>query len=92
VSGNRYEQKEGQGSLFKNKRKETDSHPDYNGSITINGVEHWLSAWIKEPKAGGTKYMSLSVGKPKQQRPPDQPNPPRDAPRANGDFDDDIPF
>lgn len=63
-----YEQKDGQGSLFKNKRKESDRHPDYNGSITINGVEHWLSAWIKQPKGGGDKYMSLSLGKPKGER------------------------
>jgi hypothetical protein len=83
VSG--YVQKDGQGSLFKNNRKEAESHPDYNGSITINGVEHWLSAWINEGKNG--KFMKLSVGKPKEQRatPPkrdDDPVP----------FSDDIPF
>jgi uncharacterized protein (DUF736 family) len=82
-----YEMKDGQASLFKNKRKETDNHPDYTGSIMLNGVECWLSAWIKTPKNGGEKYMSLSVGKPKEQRaaPPkrdDDPVP----------FSDDIPF
>lgn len=85
-----YEQKDGQGSLFKNKRKESDRHPDYNGSITINGVEHWLSAWIKEPKAGGDKYMSLSIGKPKEQRGETRRE---TAPPSDGaPFSDDIPF
>ena len=36
------------GILFKNDRKTESKHPDYNGSITVDGVEYWLSAWIKE--------------------------------------------
>ena len=51
------------GVLFKNDRKEQENHPDYKGSINTNGVEFWLSAWIKEGKSG--KFMSLSV-KPKE--------------------------
>jgi hypothetical protein len=47
------------GILFKNDGKESDKHPDYRGSITINGVEFWLSAWIKQGKKA--KFMSLSV-------------------------------
>lgn len=47
------------GVLFKNDRKETDSHPDYKGQCEIEGVEFWLSAWIKESPQKG-KYMSLS--------------------------------
>ena len=31
------------GAIFKNDRKETDRHPDYNGSCEINGVEMWMS-------------------------------------------------
>jgi hypothetical protein len=60
-----YELKEGSGSLFKNDRKEKENHPDYAGSIMINGKEHWLSGWIKEGKKG--KFFSLSIGKVKEQ-------------------------
>ena len=57
--------KEGSASLFKNTRKQSESHPDYTGSIMLQGKEHYLSAWIKEsPKAG--KFFSISVGKVKE--------------------------
>jgi hypothetical protein len=88
-----YEQKPGQGVLFKNDRKEKDTHPDYKGSININGVEHWLSAWIKDGAKG--KFMSLAVGEPKNKPQqarhesyggnPNLPPPPTD-------LDDEIPF
>lgn len=84
-----YEQKEGQGSLFKNQRKETERHPDYNGTITIDGVERWISAWIKEGKNG--KFMSLSLGKPKEKR-HERAAPPASSPPPADDFDDAVPF
>jgi hypothetical protein len=63
-----YELKEGQGSLFKNDRKEADTHADYNGSIKIDGREYWLNAWIKNANDPDKKtFMSLSA-KPKEAR------------------------
>jgi hypothetical protein len=59
-----YVPKEGSGSLFKNDRKTTETHPDYTGSIMVNGREHYLSAWVKEGKKG--KFFSVSIGKEKQ--------------------------
>ncbi len=76
-----YQAKPGQGSLFKNDRKETERHPDYNGSIVLpDGTEHWLSAWVKDGKNG--KFFSVSIGKEKQPKPVQAPP----------DFDDDLPF
>lgn len=51
------------GVLFKNTRKESDKHADYQGNINIEGEEFWLNAWLKEGSKG--KFFSLSV-KPKQ--------------------------
>jgi uncharacterized protein (DUF736 family) len=48
------------GSLFKNDKKEADTHPDYKGQINVNGEEFWLNAWLKTSKQG-TKFMSLSI-------------------------------
>lgn len=80
------------GVLFNNKDKKTqDSHPDYSGSINFNGVDCWLSGWIKESK-DGKKFFSLSV-KPKEQQARQVNQPTRKAPLAE-DLDDgsDLPF
>ncbi len=55
-----YEQKNLTGALFKNKRKEAETHPDYTGSALVEGVEYYLDAWIKESK-NGEKYMSVKL-------------------------------
>lgn len=83
-----YEQKDGDGSLFKNDQKDTEMHPDYKGSITVGGRQYWLSAWLKSSK-GGKKYMSLSAQEKKQQA----GAPSRDVkPQTMADPDDDLPF
>ena len=55
-----YETNELSGSLFKNDKKvEGSNQPDYRGSLKINGVEYWQSAWIKT-SANGVKFMSFA--------------------------------
>ena len=56
--------KEGSGSLFKNNRKTSETHPDLTGTIMVNGREHWLSAWKKDGKNG--PFYSVSIGKVKE--------------------------
>ena len=56
------EKRDNSGALFKNDRKDKDTHPDYTGSALIDGVDMWISAWIK--KGNGKTFMSLAF-KPK---------------------------
>lgn len=84
-----FEAKNNTGTLFKNDRKEKESHPDYTGSIVVDDVDHWVNAWIKTGKKG--KYMSLSV-KPKNQheRPTRREEPAGSY--GHSDLSDDVPF
>jgi uncharacterized protein (DUF736 family) len=85
-----FEQKDNSGALFKNDRKEKETHPDYRGTCMVNGVEMAMSAWLRTSK-NGTKYMSFSFSEPyrKEQAPARQPA------TDFGGFDDggdEIPF
>jgi uncharacterized protein (DUF736 family) len=75
-----FEVKPNTGSLFKNEDKQTDRHPDFNGSIDVNGEPFWLNGWSKTSK-NGKRYLSLSI-KPKA-APPEAKKP---------EFDDSIEF
>jgi hypothetical protein len=54
------------GALFKNTRKTKDSQPDYTGQALVDGVDYYISAWIKRPP-GKDAFMSLAF-KPKEER------------------------
>ncbi len=58
------------GSIWPNDKKETEKHPDFTGSLDVNGVEFWVSAWKRKPDAN-PKAPSLSFSvKPKEERQP----------------------
>ena len=77
------QKRDNSGVLFKNDKKEQEKHPDYKGSIMVDGTEYWLSAWIKEGKSG--KFMGLAVS-------PKDAQPPVGKPVPSNLKDDDIPF
>ena len=79
-----FEAKPGSFSLFKNDRKEKDTHPDYKGDgVTLDGTAVWISAWLKEGKNG--KFMSCQMtAKDDQQAKP--------APKKQVEVEEDLPF
>ena len=64
-----FEHNDGNGSLFKNDKKQQLNQRDWNGSCKINGQDLWISAWIKDGNNGG-KFFSLSFEPKQQQAPP----------------------
>ena len=55
------------GLLFPNKDKTKDVHPNLKGTAQIEGMEYWVSGWVKIAKSGGGKFISLAF-QPKQQQ------------------------
>lgn len=76
-----FELRDMQGSLWKNDKQESESHPGYTGSAMIFGKEVWINAWVNETK-DGKKYFNIKF-KLKGDAPTKS---------ARGDMDDQIPF
>ena len=72
------------GALSKNERKEKDTHPDFAGSVEVDGVEYWISGWKKEGAKG--PFISLSF-KPKDESKPAAKPKNQDADDPFGDFE-----
>ncbi len=77
------------GILSMHDRKEKDTHPDFKGNATINGVDYWIDAWTQERKNGsGRKFFKLKF------KAKDQPQAGNGRSRDTGrdDMSSDVPF
>ena len=82
------------GVVFKNDNKSEDWHPEYRGSINVEGKEYFIDLKIREGKHG--KFFSAKVkrkdlpsgGKAVPAMPTSIPQ----LPELGADFVDDIPF
>ena len=72
-------------ALWGNKDKQTDSHPDFKGSLNIDGVEYWVSAWKRKEGANPNSPALSGSIEPKEEKAPETQKP------ADSGFDD-IPF
>lgn len=82
-----FEQKDNSGSLFKNDKKESESHPNAKGTAKIDGVEYWVAAWTKRDK-NGNPWQSLSF----QRKDAKNESPRQSAERKVQEMDEDVPF
>jgi hypothetical protein len=76
------------GVLFKNDKGDNEKRPDYKGSAEIEGVQYWVSAWIRDGAKG--KFMSMKYEAKEVQAAKPAPKPVASA--GYGDDDGSIPF
>lgn len=75
-------------ALWKNDNRQSDRHPHYKGSATVNGVEYWASAWVNKSDNERAPLMKISLNVKEQA--PTKPAPPKVD--VDFDLDDDLPF
>ena len=54
-----YNQSLNRGALFKNTRKELDTHPDYTGELNVGGQLYFIDGWLKDSING--KFLSIAI-------------------------------
>ena len=82
-----FEHRENSGSLFVNKKRDSEKHPNAVGSALIGGVKYRVSAWTKLDR-NGQKWQSLAFQVDTHSNPP--------TPEANNnpvaEIESDVPF
>ena len=79
------------GQIWKNEDRKSDTHPQFKGSMNIEGVEYWVSAWTRKPDAN-PKAPALTFSFKKKEDKQDDQIPKTDSVSAVDEFDDKIPF
>jgi len=78
------------GAIWPNDRmREGKKDPEFTGSLNVDGVEYWVSAWKRKPHAKhGAPALSFSVNR----KDANKASRADHAKQSQPDFDDDIPF
>lgn len=76
------------GSIWKNERKEKDTHPDFTGSVNVEGKEYFVNAWKRKPGANERAPALSFTVVPKT----GEKKPVNSAPSAPEVGDEEIPF
>jgi len=83
------------GAIWGNKDKKSEKHPDLKGSINVEGVEYWVSAWRRgpndNPNAPALKFAITAKEQVHQQGVQQAQQAAAPAPEMDN-FDDSIPF
>jgi len=82
-----FQHKPDSGSIFKNDKREKETHPNGTGDALIGGKMYWISAWTNT-RDDGSKYQKLTF-KLKEQKASEKP---RQELPADDFQDDDLPF
>jgi hypothetical protein len=79
------------GQIWKNEDRKSDTHPHFKGSMDIDGVEYWVSAWTRKPDAN-PKSPALTFSFKKKEDKQDDQIPKADSVSVVDGFNDSIPF
>ena len=63
-----------EGAIWGNKKKEKETHADFTGNATIDGVEYWVNAYKRRPDEPANR-PSLKFYFVKKEVPDDEPEP-----------------
>lgn len=74
------------GALFRNTRRTSDRHPEYTGTVNVEGKEYWLSAWVKTRRGTNEKFFSMALTA------KDAPNDGAMKGTVGNDAEDELPF
>ena len=81
------------GAMWPNVDRMSERHPDFSGSLDVNGKKYWVSGWRKKEGANPAAPMITFTIKEKENAGGMTQEPVREpAPSSDHKFDDDLPF
>ena len=63
-----------EGAIWGNKKKEKETHADFTGNATVDGVEYWINAYKRRPDEPANR-PSLKFYFVRKEVPDDEPEP-----------------